>query len=138
MLLALMLMYNGKTHYFFMVQRGSVVFVQKRLLDGNKLIKKFYLYLFFHSLFFVRSAAGFEECECQCYIEIAKTKGCRIKYKQQETLTTKHIHFVCIDTTKGRRSKKEKRTSEKKTVDVYDAGCHWKRNGLNTLMKLRN
>lgn len=45
MLLALMLMYNGKTHYFFMVQRGSVVFFQKRLLDGNKLIKKFYLFI---------------------------------------------------------------------------------------------
>lgn len=54
MLLALMLMYNGKTHYFFMVHRGSIVEQQKRLLDENKLIKNiFYLYLYFlfHSEF---------------------------------------------------------------------------------------
>lgn len=39
-----------------------------------------------------------------------KTKGCKIKYKQQETLTIKHnlSAFVCIDTTEnGEKAEKE-------------------------------
>jgi hypothetical protein len=61
MLLALMLMYNGKTHYFFMVRRGSVVGTKERLplLDGNKLIKKYFLFVFILSLAFLfRGSAG--------------------------------------------------------------------------------
>lgn len=49
MLLALMLMYNGKTHYFFMVRRGSIV--EQKKAAGNKLIKKYFPIRIYVSLF---------------------------------------------------------------------------------------
>lgn len=70
MLLAPMLMYNGKTHYFFMVHRGSIV-EQKRLLDGNKLIKKYFLFVFLFSLpFSDLRAKKFEAKKFFVYIKI--------------------------------------------------------------------
>jgi hypothetical protein len=128
MLLALMLMYNGKTHYFFMVHRGSVVGTKERLplLDGNKLIKKYFLFVFILSLAFLfrgsaggmgKGRRGEVSSEHRNQGVASKTKGCKIKYKQPRNShnKTQSLGFCVYRYDRG-RGREAERTSEKKEL----------------------
>lgn len=153
-----MLMYNGKTHYFLWEHRGSVV-EQKRLLDGNKLIKIFYLpgvtsgvYI---PLALRRSTMQTNEiissslvtlwinifsgplsdslglrCEACCGVYKNQPPLGKIKYKREaRTLTIKHNLDFRCIDTRGRNG-----TSEKKELLMYTMQVAMETQGLYTLL----